>query len=59
MKKLFLALIIMAVFDAPTPGQTIIGNEIHDFTLPDLNRTFRSPFQYRGKILGIFLLGHD
>ena len=59
MKKLFLALVMMAASVAPTPGQTIIGNEIHDFTLPDLNRTFRSPSQYRGKILGIFMLGHD
>ncbi|MEE2752923.1 MAG: hypothetical protein VX910_02990 [Candidatus Latescibacterota bacterium] len=59
MKKLFVALVIMAAFGAPTPGQTIIGNEIHDFSLPDLNGTFRSPIQYRGKILGIFLLGYD
>jgi hypothetical protein len=59
MRKLATALLFFAASVAPTFGQTLVGQPIHDFTLPDLNGTFRSPSQYKGKILGIFLLGHD
>ena len=59
MRNLAAALLFFLASAAPGVGQTIVGNEIHDFTLPDLNGTFHSPKQYRGKILGIFLLGHD
>jgi len=60
MKKLATAL-LLAFFatSTPTTSQTLVGNEIHDFTLPDLNGTFVGPKQFRGKVLGIFLLGHD
>ncbi len=59
MKNLVAPLLFFLASAAPGVGQTTVGNEIHDFTLPDLNGTFRSPSQYRGKVLGIFLLGHD
>ncbi len=59
MRKLATALLFFAASVGPTFGQTLVGQPIHDFTLPDLNGTFRSPSQYKGKILGIFLLGHD
>ncbi len=59
MRNLLAALFFFLASAAPGAGQTLVGNKIHNFTLPDLNGTFRSPSQYRGKILGIFLLGHD
>jgi peroxiredoxin len=52
-------LLFFAASVAPTYGQTLVGQPIHDFTLPDLNGKFRSPSEFKGKILGIFLLGHD
>ncbi len=59
MRKLTAGVLLFLAAAAPSVGQTLVGQPIHDFTLPDLNGTFRSPSQYRGKILGIFLLGHD
>ena len=59
MKKWVIALVFFAASVAPASSQTTVGNEIHDFTLSDLNGNFVSAKQFRGKILGIFLLGHD
>ena len=60
MKQLTIAaLALMLASAVPAQAQTNVGVEIHKFDLMDLNGTFRSPAQFRGKILGIFLLGHD
>ena len=59
MKKLAIMLLLVAASVSSAMGDTIVGQPIHNFSLPDLNGTFRSPNQYRGKILGIFLLGYD
>lgn len=59
MKLTAAALLLLLATASPGTGQTLVGNQIHDFTLPDLNGKFHNPGQYRGKILGIFLLGHD
>ena len=59
MRKFIAAVLLVAGSVSPGYGQTIVGQEIHEFTLPDLYGTFRGPKQYRGKILGIFLMGHD
>ena len=44
---------------APASAQTLVGQPICDFSLANLNGQFLSPGQFKGKILGIFLLGHD
>lgn len=60
MKKwMMAALALMLAPMAPVGAQTLPGEPIHSFDLMDLNGTFHSPAQYKGKILGIFLLGHD
>ena len=60
MKKLQIAaLALMMASSVAVSAQTNIGVEIHKFDLMDLNGTFRGPAEFRGKILGIFLLGHD
>ena len=58
-RLLIAALAWMFSAAVPVSAQTTIGEPIHQFDLMDLNGAFRNPNQFKGKILGIFLLGHD
>jgi hypothetical protein len=59
MKRSVVAFLFLLASVSPGAGQTIVGEAVINFSLPDLNGSFRSPNQFRGKILGIFLIGHD
>lgn len=59
MHKLATALLFVTMLTTASHGQTVVGQPIHDFTLADLNGNFHTPNQYRGKVLGIFILGHN
>lgn len=61
MRKFVIAALFFSVMGTaiPVSAQTVVGEPIHSFDLMDLNGAFRNPNQFKGKILGIFLLGHD
>jgi|SaaInl4_120m_RNA_FD_contig_21_1185899_length_249_multi_33_in_0_out_0_1 hypothetical protein len=40
-------------------AQTNIGEPVHPFLLTDLNGKVHQANSYKGKILGLYLLGHD
>lgn len=59
MKKTAIALLMLVATAAAAGAQTIVGEPIHRFGLTDLDGKMHRDTDYRGKILGIFLLGHD
>lgn len=53
------ALLLTVVLSSATFAQTVPGNAIHEFSLNDLSQMPHTPGQYRGKVLLLFLLGHN
>lgn len=59
MKRSVIVWVFLLASVSQAVGQTIIGEPILNFTLQDLNGNFHSPSQYRGKVLALYLVGHN
>ena len=60
MKKVLIALLLGVLpVSAPLHSQTVKGEPITRFTLQDVNGTFHNQNEYKGKVLAVYLFGHD
>jgi hypothetical protein len=54
-----IVLLLVLATALPGIGQTEKGAPVVNFTLQDVNGNFHSPNQHKGKVLALYLLGHD
>jgi len=59
MKRMTIVLLLVLATALPGIGQTEKGAPVVNFTLQDVNGNFHSPNQHKGKVLALYLLGHD
>ena len=58
MRKTAIGLLLVILSVSAVSARVEVGDTILPFGLRDLNGTLHTPGKYKGKILGIMLLGH-